>query len=186
MARILIIVAPGAEETETMTVADILVRAGQEVTIAGVQGTRFAGSRGLPMAADIELDSVQHGDFDLVYLPGGLPQAEACRDDERIQAIIGQRLAAEQPLAIICASPIALLPQGLAKGRRLTCFPGMRDKLEAGGAQWQNQAVVQDGQLCTSQGPGTAMAFGLHLAMLLAGEEVARTVAEQMLVSYPA
>ncbi|MFW5830245.1 MAG: DJ-1 family glyoxalase III [Planctomycetota bacterium] len=185
MARVLIIVAAGAEETETMTVADILARAGQEVVIAGAKETRFPGSRQLPMAADTTLDAVDPDSFDLIFLPGGMPQAENCRDDARIQAIIARRLQDERPLAIMCASPMALLPNHLARGRRLTCFPALRDQLEAGGALWQDQAVVHDGCLITSQGPGTAMDLGLYLAEQLAGAAQAREIADQMLVPYP-
>jgi 4-methyl-5(b-hydroxyethyl)-thiazole monophosphate biosynthesis len=41
--------------------------------------------------------------------------------------------------------------------------------------------VVVDGNVVTSRGPATAMAFALKLVELLAGEETARDVAEGML-----
>jgi 4-methyl-5(b-hydroxyethyl)-thiazole monophosphate biosynthesis len=185
MARILIVVASGAEELETLAVADILVRAGQDVVVAGAADTWFRGSRNLPMGADIALDEVLDDTFDCVYLPGGMRQAEFCRDDPRVQRLIKAQLASGRLLAIICASPIALLPQGLAKGRQLTCFPGLRATVEPAAAAWRDEAVVVDGNLITSQGPGTAIALGLRLAERLAGEEVARTVAGQMLVPWP-
>ncbi len=77
MARVLVVVADGAEEIETMAVADVLVRGGHEVTMAGLDSLELTGSRGLPMRASVLLESVSDQDFDLVYLPGGLPQAEA-------------------------------------------------------------------------------------------------------------
>lgn len=187
MSTALIVLAAGCEETETMSVADVLVRAGIEVTVAGAQALRFPGSRSLPMAADLLLDEVLDealtGAYELVFLPGGMPQAEACRDDERIQRLIASQLAGPQVLALICACPIALIPGGHARGRRLTSFPGVRDRLTAAGADWQDAAVVVDGNLHTSQGPGTALAFGLHLAAHLVNEDVAHTIAEQMLIA---
>jgi putative intracellular protease/amidase len=183
----LVVLAPGAEEMEALSVPDVLVRAGCAVTVAGTApGTHpaiCAGSRGLPLASQVGLDAVLERAFDLVYLPGGMGSARTCRDDARIQGLIARRLHAGLDLAIICASPIALLPAGLARGRRLTCFPALRGELEAGGAHWLDQPVVTDGCLITSQGAGTALALGLALAARLCGRERAAAVAAEMLAS---
>ncbi|MEL7240293.1 MAG: DJ-1/PfpI family protein, partial [Planctomycetota bacterium] len=45
----LILVAEGGEEIETYAPADVLVRAGFDVMLAGVSGLSPTGSRGLPM-----------------------------------------------------------------------------------------------------------------------------------------
>ena len=47
----------------------------------------------------------------------------------------------------------------------------------------KSQPVVVDGNLITSQGPGTALALGLELARLTAGADVASKVAQDMLVT---
>jgi protein DJ-1 len=189
MATVLVVLAPGAEEIETMAVGDILVRAGQQVTVAStVAGLTVTGSRGLPLAAHTTLDAVLHAegpDPDLVYLPGGMGSALVCREDPRIQNLIGHRLAAQQRLAIICASVTALVPHGHGRGRRVTSYPGVRAQVEPHVGAWLDQAVVEDGCLVTSQGPGTAIALGLTLARLLAGAATAATVAAAMLVAVP-
>lgn len=183
-SHVLVVLAPGAEEIEVLTVPDVLVRAGCTVRVAGTRPGVLAGSRGLPLASQIELDAVLDEDPDLVYLPGGMGSAHTCRDDPRIQALIARRLGAGRLLAIICASPLALLPGGHARGRRLTCYPTLRGQLEAGGATWVDQPVVADGALITSQGAGTALALGLHLARVLCGRERAAAVATEMLAHH--
>ena len=45
-----------------------------------------------------------------------------------------------------------------------------------------DQAVVQDGRLVTSQGAGTAIQFGLHLARVLCGEEKLAEVKKGMMI----
>ena len=86
MADILVILAPGAEEIETVTVADILVRAQQRVIVASTTGAPVvAGSRGLPLAAHGLLDHLAGREYDAIYLPGGMGSATTCRDDPRIQ-----------------------------------------------------------------------------------------------------
>jgi transcriptional regulator GlxA family with amidase domain len=49
-------------------------------------------------------------------------------------------------------------------------------------AEYVEQRVVEDGQVVTSRGPGTALEFALVLARRLAGEEVEKALSERMLV----
>jgi DJ-1 family protein len=188
MAQVLVVLAPGAEEIEAITVADVLVRAGQHVTIASTADTLVVnGSRDLPLAAHTTLDAVlrEGRTFDLVYLPGGNGSAAVCREDERVQKLAAEQLAAGRRLGIICASVTALLPRGLGKGRTVTSYPGVRAQVEPHVAAWVDQPVVIDGNLVTSQGPGTALALGLTLARQLAGVEAATIVANAMLTRMP-
>lgn len=184
MATILVVLAPGAEEIETVTVPDVLVRAGQQVVIASTTEAPFViGSRGIPLGAHTLLSLVRHQTFDLIYLPGGGGAAAIHRDDPRIQDLAATQLTAGRLLAVICAAPIALVPRGLCQGRRLTSFPGVRAQVEPHCAMWLNQPVVVDGNLITSQGAGTALALGLELARLMAGADVASKVAQDMLAT---
>lgn len=182
MATILVVLAPGAEEIEAVTVPDVLVRAGQHVTIASTADVPVVtGSRGIPLAAHTLLDLVRHQVFDVVYLPGGGGSAATHRDDPRIQDLAQAQLVAGRILAVICAAPIALVPRRLCQGRRLTSYPGVRAQVEPYCAAWLDQRVVVDGNLITSQGPVTALALGLELARQTAGADVASKVAQDML-----
>jgi DJ-1 family protein len=183
MARILVVLNPGAEEVEAVSVPDVLVRAGQQVIVASsANAPMVTGSRGIPLGAHTLLDHVLDQVFDVVYLPGGMGSALTHRDDPRIQRLIGQQLDAGRILAVICAAPIALIPGNHAKNRRITSNPGVRSQVEAHCGCWLDEKVVRDGPLVTSQGAGTALALGLELATLTAGPEIARKVAGEMLV----
>jgi DJ-1 family protein len=184
VATCLVVLAPGAEEIETLAVADILVRAGAEVRVAATGSELVvAGSRGLPLAAHATLASVAAQQWDLVYMPGGKGSAAICCADERVQDLISAQLAGGRLLATICASVTALVPRRLAARAAVTSYPGVRAEVEPYVAAWLDQAVVEDGALVTSQGPGTAIALGLTLARRLAGPDVAASVAAAMLVS---
>jgi DJ-1 family protein len=183
MPDVLVILAPGAEEIETITVADVLVRAKQRVTVASATGDLVVtGSRGILLAAHERLDQARQRKFDLVYLPGGMGSATFARDNQAVQETLERQLVDKRLLAVICAAPIALVPRALARGRTLTSYPGVRAQVEPHAGRWLDQAVVTDGNLITSQGPGTAMALALTLAQMLAGPEIAENVARDMLV----
>ena len=76
------------------------------------------------------------------------------------------------------------MPQGLAQGKRSHLLPRAQRNAPTGGAEWLDQRVVADGNLITSQGPGTAMDLGLYLAARLTDDETAQKVADAMLVSW--
>jgi 4-methyl-5(b-hydroxyethyl)-thiazole monophosphate biosynthesis len=72
-------------------------------------------------------------------------------------------------IAAICAAPMALHAAGLLEHKRATSFPGVLDRLP-GSHRYQEDAVVLDGNIITSRGPGTAMDFALTLVELLVGK----------------
>ena len=84
-------------------------------------------------------------------------------------------------MAAICAAPMVLARAGIEEGLRLTSHPGVRERLGRASVEHE-QRVVRDGQVWTSQGPGTAMEFSLALVGALVGPEEARELAEAMVV----
>ncbi len=183
MPSCLVVLAPGAEEIEYITICDVLARAGVLVTAASAGETPMVrGSRGIPLAAHTMLDLVLQREFDAVYLPGGTASAEHHRDDPRTQRLAESQLRSGRLLAAMCAAPIALVPRLLCAGRQITCHPGSRTVVEPAAAAWIDRPVVEDGNLVTAQAAGTAMALALVLARRLAGPAVAVRVARDMII----
>ncbi|MGL1934583.1 MAG: DJ-1/PfpI family protein [Fibrobacterales bacterium] len=182
MAKALIIVSDGAEETELYAVADILVRADVDVTIAGVEALIFKGSRGLPVGAEVIFSKIINETYDLIYLPGGAGQAATMQDNRMVQDKITEQMEAGRLLAIICASPLALITNQLAKDKVVTSFPTYKDELTPHVKEWVNKRVVVSDNLITSQGPGTAIELGLKLTEILAGSDKRDEVAHSFLV----
>jgi 4-methyl-5(b-hydroxyethyl)-thiazole monophosphate biosynthesis len=60
---------------------------------------------------------------------------------------------------------------GLLSGKKVTSYPGFVDKMNLPDVTYVNDAVVQDGKIITSRGPGTAMDFALALIENLAGKQ---------------
>jgi 4-methyl-5(b-hydroxyethyl)-thiazole monophosphate biosynthesis len=120
---------------------------------------------------DTTLDAALRRDYDMVVLPGGQPGADNLDRDTRIRVLL-QRMSQEgRYTAAICAAPKVLAGAGLLAGKQATGFPGVLEKLNLGDVQLSNRAVVTDGKVITSRGPGTAMDFALELIELLTGKE---------------
>jgi len=175
-----VLLADGFEEIEAITVVDVLRRAGVTCTVVGVGTTTPTGSHHIAVGADVELGALaEDAAWDVVVLPGGMPGALQLRDDARVQALVRRQHDRGGRLAAICAAPIALAKAGVLEGKRVTSYPGFAGQL--GAVDYVEEPVVVDGNLVTSRGAGTAMAFALALVECLRGRETARDVGERML-----
>ena len=170
MSKVLVPLADGCEEIEAVTVIDILRRAGVEVVTAGLGENPVQCSRGTRIMADTSLDNALAQSFDLIVLPGGMPGAEHLKNDRRILQLLQSMAKSGKYVAAICAAPIALHAACLLENRKATSFPGFIDKLP-GSHTYSTEAVVIDGNIITSRGPGTAMDFALTLVELLCHRE---------------
>jgi len=171
MPSVLIPLAPGCEELEAVTLIDLLRRAQIEVVTAGLKPGPVTASRGTVLVPDTDLDTALQRSFDMLVLPGGQPGATHLENDARIQALLKSMAAAGKYTAAICAAPKVLAVAGLLDGRRATCYPGSLDAKQFPKIRLEQGAVVRDGRVLTSRGPGTAMDFALELIAVLVGEE---------------
>lgn len=169
LKRVLIPLADGCEETEAVTIIDLLRRAEIEVVVAGLENGAVVASRGVKLMPDTALDTALTARYDMVVLPGGAGGADRLEKDERILELVRSMSEGGQYVAAICAAPKVLVAAGLLDGRTATSYPGFIDQHPAPGMKYSEAPVVQDGNIITSRGPGTAMDFALKLVELLQG-----------------
>lgn len=176
MKTALLLLADGFEEIEAVTIIDVLRRGEVAVTTASLAGKHVRGSHDIAIESDALLDRLQVENFDALVLPGG-PAAKTLREEPRVQATIKAAAAAGKLVAAVCAAPTALEAAGVLRGKRATSYPG--NPLPS--AHFVEERVVEDGNIVTSRGPGTTMAFALKLVERLSGAEIAKKTAEKLL-----
>lgn len=169
MAKVLVPLADGCEELEAVTIIDLLRRAGIEVVTAGLQPGIIKASRGTQLMPDMTLDAALAHEFDMVVLPGGMPGAKHLKEDPRILNRLKKMAGEGKYTAAICAAPTVLAEAGLLEGKKATSYPGFLDKMALPDTYYVTDAVVRDGKVLTSRGPGTAMDFALALIEALSG-----------------
>ena len=174
MARVLVPLAAGCEEIEAVTLVDILRRGGVEVVAASLAGRLVHGNHGIGLEADMSLDEAASQSFDMIVLPGGQPGATHLGTDARVQRLLREYATSGRYVAAICAAPNVLAQAGLLQGKKVTSFPGAIPDTK--GMSYMESAVVRDGKIVTSRGPGTAMDFALELLELLQGAETRAAV----------
>lgn len=182
----LVLLAEGAEEMEAVISIDVLRRGGVKVTVGGVGGGgKVVCSRDVVMLPDMSLeDAVSKGPYDAVVLPGGLKGAENIAQSAAAKSLLQEQEKAGRVIGAICAAPaVSLVGTGVGEGKKMTCYPALKDKLTASGKYtFQDQKVVVDGQFVTSQGPGTAFDFGLALVEKLVDSDKRAATAKAMLL----
>ena len=150
---VIVLLANGFEEIEALTPVDMLRRSGLTVKTVGISGRTPIGAHGIPVICDLLPEDVDLKSVDLLILPGGMPGTlnldSAAFTNEAIKAVIssGGRIGA------ICAAPLILGRRGLLKGKRATCYPGIKDDLINAGAVYVNEPVVVCENLVTSRRP---------------------------------
>ena len=170
MTKVLIPLAQGCEELEAVTIIDLLRRAGLNVITASLDEKTIIASRKVKLIADTDLDTALQDSYDLIVLPGGLPGANHLENDPRIQQLLKQTASDDKYIAAICAAPKVLAKAGVLAGKQVTCYPGFLGNMDLPDTRLSNAAVVVDGKIITSRGPGTAMDFALELIQILLGK----------------
>ena len=176
-----IYLAEGFEEVEALTTADILRRAGQDARLVSVTGAlAVTGAHGITVQADCLFEEADDAACEMLVLPGGMPGTKHLGEHAGLCAKLKQFAAEGKWVAAICAAPMVLGSLGLLSGKHAVIYPGMEAFLT--GAICENEAVARDGNLITSQGPGTAMKFALALTEALCGAETSCRLAEELIL----
>ena len=174
--KILVPLVDGFEEIEVTAVVDILRRAGIEVITAGLGGNIVTGAHNIRLNSDARLMDINADSFSGIVLPGGSPGTENLMRSERVTMIVDDFSKQGKLVAAICAAPRILAKLGLLKERKATIYPGYEKEL----GKPRNDPVVADGNIITSQGPGTAVAFALKIVEQLMGKPKALQVKQDI------
>lgn len=179
MAKVAVLLAEGFEEIEAVALIDVLRRGEVEVVVASIGAGEVRGSHGIVVRADTGLAELDQESLDGVVLPGGMPGALHLKNDPRVIELVRRFARDGKLVSAICAAPTVLDAAGVLEGRRATGYPGF----ELPSATYLSARVVEDGNIVTSRGPGTAIELGLTLVRRLVSAEQALELRQRMLVS---
>ena len=179
MKTVCVPLAPGFEEIEAVTIIDVLRRADIRVIVAGTVAGAITGSHGIAIGTDTTIERVDPEELDMIALPGGMPGTRHLQEHPAVRALVTRLAERGRYTAAICAAPMVLADAGVLAGRHATSHPSVRDRI--GAVAYEERAVVEDGAIVTSRGPGTALTFALHLVALLVDDATAARLRDAMI-----
>lgn len=103
-------------------------------------------------------DEAKAESFDAVIVPGGYAP-DKMRLRPGFSKIVREVHEKGGMVASLCHGPWVLASAGILKGKRITCWPSLRDDMINAGAEHVDQEVVVDGNIITSRCPDDLPAF---------------------------
>jgi len=194
-AFILIPVANGTEEMEAVILIDILRRAGAKVIVASVEkDVVVTGANQIKIQADMLLTDLvkivdnkiqllqKQDKFDYILLPGGEKGAKKLSETKELIQLLREQKDSKKYLGAICHSVTSVLGQHeLLKGNKITTYPcGQQQNIKD--CNIVKDKFVSDGNVITTQGPGTTAEMAIHIVKEIFGKEHAQNIADKMVL----
>jgi len=134
--------------------------------VASINKGPITGKHGYEINVDVAFRDVNPADYDILVISGG-KGPEKMRLDKDALEITRYFFKEKKPVAAICHGPQVLISAGVIKGRKITCWLGIRDDIIAAGALYEDREVVIDENLVSSRSPADLYAFGREMIKLL-------------------
>lgn len=194
--RVLLLLAEGFEPLEASGFTDVLGWANIdgdepiELVSAGFR-PRLRATFGFSVVPDALVSDLDLDSFDALAVPGGFAGAGFYEDalSEPFLDVIRHFEARGKMVASVCVASLALGAAGVLNGRRATTYHqvgGQRKaQLVSYGARFVDEAIVIDGKLMTSTGPGTGVEVAFALLRELTSQKVADQIRALMRVPRP-
>jgi protease I len=165
--RVLVLAESQYQELELWYPVLRFREAGADVVVASpVRGALYASKLGYPVRSDVSVADVDPTDVEALIIPGGFAP-EAMRRSQPLLDLVRKTWENGAIVAAICHAGWVLVSAGIARGRRLTCVPIIRDDVISAGAGYTDAPVVRDGNLITSRLPDDLPAFCAGIAAAL-------------------
>jgi len=172
MKKVMVILAQGYEEGETVEIIDILRRAGFQADSVSITGEYVESQGHIVLKADRVMgdDVSEFHDYDMIVLPGGWAGTDNMMNDPRVIELVQYYSANDKYVAAMCAAPNVLAKAGVITGKTMTAYPGQKTEPFYKDAHYVTDTVAFDGKLVTSRGPATALPFAFALVDVLGGD----------------
>ena len=173
--------AEGTEEIEFVTIIDLLRRSSLDAVSVSITGkTKVTGAHGIIIETDTTFEEANYDDCDMIVLPGGMPGTLHMAEHSGLTDMIKSFNEKGRSLAAICAAPMVFAGCGILSGKKAVIYPGMEEYL--GEAEVSDKRVQTDGNIITSQGPGTAMEFALEIIRTVKGSAASDEIKKELLM----
>lgn len=174
MKRILLLLADGFEPLEAAGFTDVFgwanIDGEEKIELVSVGlRTPLKATFGFSVIPNHILSETDLDEFDALAVPGGFEGAGFYQDayDQEFLDVIRHFGASGKPVASVCVASLSLGKAGIIKNRRATVYHQIggkrKSELEAFGANFVDNAIVKDGNLITSSGPGTGIEVAFEL-----------------------
>jgi protease I len=171
--KAIVLTADKFEDMEVFFPVFRLMEEGWEVDIAAPKVEELSGENGYSLSPDKTFNQVNPDDYDLLIIPGGLPDGAptVVANNKKAQEITKSFFEKNKPVGSLCHGPLTLAKSGVVKGKHLTSFwyDGVPESVKEAGGIWEDKEVVVDGNLVTCRYPMDLPFFMREVMKLVGG-----------------
>jgi len=150
MKKAVIIAGNGVEDSEFIYPFYRLQEAEVAVEVALAGDRPVKGKYGMPFEPTMHCRELRAEDFDLVVLPGGHEGPDRVRQVPEVLAFLKAMDDQGKLIASVCHGSWSMISAQIMRGRRATCYKGMKDDLINAGCDYVDADVVEDGNIISS------------------------------------
>jgi len=176
--KVAILIEQHVEDSEFLVPYNALNEAGAEVVVLGSRlNEKYQGKQlKLSMEADATTTDALAENFDAVIIPGG-QAPDKMRTNMKTVRFVQDAVERGKLVAAVCHGPQVLIEGELLNGKRATGFRSIRKDMQNAGANYEDVAIVRDGNLFTSRRPGDLPIFTAAILRHLGLDSALREVA---------
>lgn len=150
MKRAVIIVGKGFEDSEFTYPYYRLQEENIKVEIAVAGDKTVKGKMGQEAVPTIKCSDLKADNFDIVVIPGGHEGPDRVRQVKEVLEFIKEMDNQKKLIATICHGSWVTISAGIMRGKKATCYKGMKDDLINSGCEYLDKDVVIDGNFISS------------------------------------
>ena len=155
--HVIILIEEGVDDREFLYPFYRVQEEGFKPLLVGTGKGTYKTKMGMELKETITPEDYLKGNPDLdglvgLVIPGG-KAPERLRVNEKVKELVKKVLEKGLPIAAICHGPQVLISVNALKGRKATSYHTIADDVRNAGAEYVDEAVVEDGNLITSRGP---------------------------------
>jgi cyclohexyl-isocyanide hydratase len=170
---------PGVTALDLVGPYEVLARLRLRTVVVAASTQPVRTDLGLTLIPDVAFDACPA--LDVLIVPGGPGQTQACQDDALV-SFVRDRSEAAHTVATVCTGALIVATAGPLKGHRAATHWLARAELARLGAIPVAQRVVRDGKFLSSAGVSAGLDSALTLAAELMGEDAAQSI--QLAIEY--
>lgn len=150
--KVLMIVGKDFDDEEGMYPYYRLLEENIEVDIAAMEKGEVLAKYHSKLISNKSVYELDAKDYAALLIPGG-KAPERLRIIDEVVAVTKEIFEQRKPVAAICHGQQILISADVLKGKRCTCYPGIKVDVVNAGGEYVDEQVVVDGNLITSRRP---------------------------------
>lgn len=160
MAKVAVLMAEGFEESETITIVDLLRRGNIECHTFSLNDDYVLGMHQMIIKSD-KIFSDEIKEYDVLILPGGRPGGDNLKNNTKVIEMVKYFDENDKIIGAMCSGTVVLSDAKVITNKKVTGYTGYETKLIDG--IFVDDLVVVDKNIITSQGPATPYPFAYQI-----------------------